>query len=204
MARMNFKNTFGAIGDAGGTDLQRVDLFKVTIDLPSAIAIDWTEQVEFAVAKFPFPERAVEMIPVKYFQQTNHLIGGDVPTPPVDIPVRYAFNARTIEALEKWMTLIRNARTGGVGQTSLVKTKGLFRWFVPNQVRQNADLTGQPTTSQTTLKDGLQYHLEGCLIKGLRLTDADHTVGNATVEATFSLQIDRYYPENIDKMQILP
>jgi hypothetical protein len=77
MARMNFKNTFGSQIGAGGTglDLQRVDLFKLTLVLPSALNLDWTENVEFAVEKFPIPERSREMIAVKYMQQTNYLIG---------------------------------------------------------------------------------------------------------------------------------
>ena len=100
MARLNFKNTFGSQNSK--LDLQRVDLFKVTLVLPSALGLDWTENVEFAVEQFPFPERSREMIQVKYMQQTNFLIGGDTPTPAIDIPVRYAFAQRTAEALEKW------------------------------------------------------------------------------------------------------
>ncbi len=200
MSRMLFKNTFGSAG--GGLDLQRQDLFKVTIQLPAALKLDWTEHVEFAVEKFPFPERSVEMIGVKYMQQTNFMIGGDTPTPAVEIPVRYAFSQRTAEALEKWFWLIRNPITGGVGLTSAVKTKGVFRWFIPNQAQQEADIQSQPTTSQSTLKDGLQWVLEGCLIKGLKHGDADMTQ-SGKVDLSFSLQMDRYYPQDVSNMAVV-
>ncbi len=197
MSRMLFKNTFGS--QESGFDLQRQDLFKFTIILPKALNIDWSTHVEFAVEKFPFPERSVEMIGVKYMQQTNFMIGGDTPTPSVEIPIRYAFSQRTAEALEKWFWLIRNPVTGGVGLTTAVKAKGMFRWFVPNQAQQEADIRSQPTTSQNTLKDGLQYELEGCLIKGLKFGDADMTQ-SGKVDLSFTLQMDRYYPVDIDSM----
>ena len=108
MARMLFKNTFGSQNSR--LDLQRQDLFKFTINLPPALGLDWTENVEFAVEKFPFPERSIEVIGVKYMQQTNFLIGGDTPTPAVEIPIRYAFGQLTAQALEKWMWLTRNLR----------------------------------------------------------------------------------------------
>ena len=51
MAKINFKNTFGSMINQGGTglDLQRVDLFKVTLVLPAALNLDTTVNVEFAV-----------------------------------------------------------------------------------------------------------------------------------------------------------
>src|SRR5882724_5989628 len=126
MGRMNFNNTFGS--QNSNLDLQRVDLWKVTLALPAVLGIDWTENVEFALEKFPFPERSREMIQVKYMQQTNFLIGGDTPTPAIEIPVRYAFGQRTAEALEKWYWLVANPLTGGVGLTTQVKSKGIMRW----------------------------------------------------------------------------
>lgn len=200
---MQFKNTFGSQIGAGGTglDLQRVDLFKLTLVLPSALNLDWTENVEFAVEKFPIPERSREMIAVKYMQGTNYLIGGDTPTPAVEVPVRYAFAQRTAEALEKWFWLVANPKTGGVGLTSEVKSKGYLRWLVPNMAKQIADLRGQATPGESTLKDGLIYELEGCIIKGLKFGDADMTQSGA-VNLLFNLQFDRMYPANLDSMQV--
>ena len=197
MARMLFKNTFGSQNSR--LDLQRQDLFKFTINLPAALGLDWTENVEFAVEKFPFPERSIEVIGVKYMQQTNFLIGGDTPTPAIEVPIRYAFGQLTAQALEKWMWLIRNPLTGGVGLTSVVKTNGYFTWIVPNQVAQQADIRGTPTSSQNTMQAGLIYSLEGCLPKGFKFSDADMTT-SGKVDCQLSLQIDRYYPQNIDNM----
>lgn len=197
MARMLYKNTFGSQNSR--LDLQRQDLFKFTINLPSALNLDWTENVEFAVEKFPFPERSIEVIGVKYMQQTNFLIGGDTPTPAVEVPIRYAFGQLTAQALEKWQWLVRNPLTGGVGLTSVVKTNGYFTWIVPNQTAQQADIRGTPTTSQNTMQAGLIFSLEGCLPKGLKFSDADMTT-SGKVDCQLSLQIDRYYPQNIDNM----
>jgi hypothetical protein len=197
MARMLFKNTFGSQNSR--LDLQRQDLFKFTINLPTALNLDWTENVEFAVEKFPFPERSIEVIGVKYMQQTNFLIGGDTPTPAIEVPVRYAFAQLTATALEKWFWLTRNPLTGGVGLTSVVKTNGYFTWIVPNQTAQQADIRGTPTTSQNTMQAGLVYSLEGCLLKGFKFSDADMTT-SGKVDCQLSIQIDRYYPQNIDNM----
>lgn len=194
---MLFKNTFGSQNSR--MDLQRQDLFKFTINLPAALGLDWTENVEFAVEKFPFPERSIEVIGVKYMQQTNFLIGGDTPTPAIEIPIRYAFGQLTAQALEKWTWLVRNPLTGGVGLTSAVKTNGYFTWIVPNQVAQQADIRGTPTTSQSTMQPGLVYSLEGCLPKGLKFSDADMTT-SGKVDCQLTLQVDRYYPSNIDSM----
>jgi hypothetical protein len=199
MARLRYKNTFGSQNSK--LDLQRTDLFKITLELPTAIGLPWDEHVEFAVEKFPWPDRSVETVPIKFMQQTNHLIGADTPTPAVDIPVRYAFAQRTAEALEKWQWLIRNPVTGGVGLTSEVKAKGIMRWMVPNMRKQISDLQGQPRPGEDTLIDGLTYELEGCMIKGFKYADADMTQ-SSYVTAIFSLQIDRYYPQNINKMQV--
>jgi hypothetical protein len=197
MARMLFKNTFGSQNSR--LDLQRQDLFKFTVNLPTALQTNWTENVEFAVEKFPFPERSIEVIGVKYMQQTNYQIGGDTPTPAVEVPVRYAFGQLTASALERWMWLVRNPLTGGVGLTSMVKTDGYFTWIVPNQVAQQADITGTPSSSQNTMIPGLTLYLEGCLPKGLKFSDADMTT-SGKVDLQLSFQIDRWYPVNIDSM----
>lgn len=200
MARLKFKNTFGSQNSK--LDLQRVDLFKVTLELPTALGLPWDEHVEFALEKFPFPDRQVDTIPVKFMQQTNHLIGGDAATSVSEIPVRYAFAQRTVETLEKWFRLISNQITGGVGLTSEVKCKGFLRWQVPNMRKQIADIRGQPRPGEDTMMDGAVYVLEGCWIKGLKFVDADMTASNY-VTTTFSLQCDRWYPENIDRLQIV-
>jgi hypothetical protein len=199
--RMIHKNTFGSQNSR--VDLQRQDLFKVTLVLPTALGLRWEDHVEFAIAKFPFPERSIETIAVKYMQQTNFLIGGDTPMPPVEVPVRYAFGQRTVEALEKWKWLTSNPVTGGVGLTSEVKTKGYFRWLVPNMRRMIQDLSGSPTPGTDVMVDGLVWELEGCMIKGFKAGEADHEQ-NGHVNCTFSLQIDRYYPRNIDQMTVNP
>lgn len=198
---MNFKNTFGASTAAQGVDLQRVDLWKVTLTFPTGVGIKWTDEVEFALEKFPFPERSREMIEVKYMQQTNFLIGKDMPTPAIEIPVRYAFQALTAEALEKWYYLVSNPQTGGVGLTSSLKAKGLMRWMVPDMTRQRQDLARGAISTQQTLGDGLTYALEGCIIKGLRFTDADMTQ-SGYVNLLFGLQIDRYYPVDVNSMNV--
>jgi len=197
---MNFKNTFGASTDAEGIDLQRVDLWKVTLTFPAGVGIKWTDEVEFALEKFPFPERSREMIEVKYMQQTNYLIGKDMPTPAIEIPVRYAFQALTAEALEKWYYLVSNPQTGGVGLTSSLKAKGTMRWMVPDMNRQRQDLVKNPPVTNS-LATGLQYALEGCIIKGLRFTDADMTQ-SGYVNLLFGLQIDRYYPVDVSNMKV--
>jgi hypothetical protein len=184
-------------------DLQRVDLWKVTLELPSVLggSSAWNENVEFALEKFPFPERSREMIQIKYMQQTNYLIGGDTPTPAIEIPVRYAFAQRTAEILEKWFWLVSNPLTGGVGLTTQVKGKGIMRWQVPNMAQLIADMNSGAQSSQNTMNEGLIYALEGCIIKGLRFADADMTQSGA-VNLLFNLQIDRYYPLNVNDMQV--
>lgn len=200
MARLKYKNTFGSQNSK--LDLQRTDLFKVTLTLPTALGLTWDENVEFAVENFPFPERTRETIPIKYLQQTNHLIGADAAMPAIDLKVRYAFAQRTAEALEKWFWLVSNPLTGGVGLTTEVKAKGIVRWLVPNMAKQIADIRGQPRPGEDTLIDGLTYVLEGCLIKGLKFADADMTQ-STYVNMMFNLQIDRYYPQDIDAMQVI-
>jgi len=200
MARLKYRNTFGSQGSK--LDLQRIDLFKVTLELPTAIGLPWDEHVEFAIEKFPFPDRKKDTTAVKYMQQTNMQIGGDAATPAAEIPVRYAFAQRTAEALEKWFYLIANPITGGVGLTSEVKCKGYLRWLVPNMKKQIADIHGQPRPGEDTMKDGAVYILEGCWISGLKFVDADMTSSNY-VTISFSLQCDRWYPESIDTLQVI-
>lgn len=205
MSKMNFNNTFGAIASANGYDLQRGDLWKVTIPLPQILHISWQDNVEFLLEKFPFPARERDMIEVKYMQQTNYLIGRDAPTPAIEIPVRYAFGVRSAEALEKWFWLVSNPRTGGVGLTSQCKSRGSMRWLVPNMQQQVLGITsnGANATVDNVLDEGLAYALEGCIIKGLKFSDADMTQSNF-VNALFTLQIDRYYPEDINDMVVNP
>jgi hypothetical protein len=198
---MFFKNTFGA--QATNMDLQRQDLFQFTINLPTALVkamgLSWVENVQFAVEKFPFPERSVEVIGVKYMQQTNFLIGGDTATPAVEIPIRYPFAQQVAQVLEKWFWMVRNPKTGGVGLTSAVKSDGLFTWIVPAESLQVNDIQNVPTTSTTAMASGLTYYLEGCVIKGFKFSDADMTT-SGKVDCQMSLQIDRYYPLNVDNM----
>jgi len=203
MARMNFKNTFGAAADAGGIDLQRVDLWKVTLMLPQALNISWQDNVEFALEKFPFPEHSRDMVAVKYMQQTNHVIGGDTATAPIEIPVRYAFSQRTAEALTKWDYLVANPQTGGVGLTSACKCKGYMRWMVPNMQKQIQDIRRNAIPGENTMDEGLTFVLEGCIIKGLKYTDGDMTT-SGVVNMMFSLQLDRYYPVDVNAMVIIP
>ena len=198
MGRIVYANTFGSQGSK--LDLQRNDLWKVYISLPPAVNINWEHEVQFAVEKFPFAARERESIPIKYLQQTNKQVGGDTDLSPVELTIRYAFAARTAEALEKWHWLISNPRTGGVGLTSEVKSKGYFVYLVPNMARQAADLQAGAQSSQDTLKAGLKWVLEGVWIKSYKMTDADMTTGNAVANCLVTFAIDRYYPDNINRM----
>jgi hypothetical protein len=199
MARLRYKNTFASQNSR--LDLQRVDLFKVTLELPTALGLPWDEHVEFAIEKFPFPDRNKELVDIKYLQQTNKQLGADTASTPVDITVRYAFAQRTAEALEKWFWLIANPLTGGVGLTSEVKCKGYLRWLVPNMRKQIADIRSQALPGEDTMRDGAVYVLEGCLIAGLKFVDADMTA-STMVNMQFRLSVDRWYPENIDALQV--
>lgn len=197
---MQNRNKWGTA--ASGVDPQRSDLFRVILELPGVLGgqSGWNEHIEFAVKKFPFPERSREMIPVKFLNQTNHVLGADTAVGQVDIGIRYAFNARTIELLEKWHTLTSNPYTGGVGLTTRLKSDGWFVFLVPDHEAQiNLD---QVKLEDGVLKPGAVFRLEGCLVKGLRYSDADMEAGNQIIEATFSLQIDRYYPDDLNKLAI--
>ena len=198
---IKFKNIWGSTD--GGVDQQRADLFQVQIDLPSVIGkiTRWAESVEFALTRFPFPERKIEMIAIKRMQQTNHVIGPDQATGPIEIPVRYAFNRDTAQVLEKWFQLTSNPQTGASSLTSKVKASGEFWHLVPNQSEVN-DIGQVPT--DTALQRGLTWKLEGILISGFTPAQADNTAtGDAALQMyNFNLHIDRYYPKNIDAMVV--
>lgn len=186
-----FKNMFGAAG--AQFDLQRQDLFMLEIPLPAVVNVSWANAVMFAVEKFPFPDRSIETVGVKFMQQTNYIFGADTPTGPVDVPIRYAFAQPTALALERWFTLVRNQKTGGVGLPSFLKTDGRFYWLIPDEAAQSADVSLTGASGNTAFKVGLTYVLEGCFIKGLKHTEADHTQ-SGKVDLTMSLQMDRFYP----------
>src|SRR3954470_11734403 len=154
MPRMQFKNLWGS--QDSGIDQQRADLFKVQIHLPRTLGgvTNWSNDVEFAVTKFPFPDRKRGVIPTKYLNQTNFQLGADEATGPIEIPVRYAFNQQTHQLLERWHWLTSNPRTGGVALTSAVKCRGEFWWLIPNMTEQQA--VGQ-TPSDTALQVAQRY-----------------------------------------------
>jgi len=201
--KIGFNNTFGAQTSATSLDLQRSDLWKVNISLPQVLGYQWVDDVQFLLEKFPFPNREREMIEVKYMQQTNLLIGKDTPTPAIEIPVRYAFSTRAAEALEKWFWLSSNPRTGGVGLTSQVKAMGRMTWYTPNMQNMVNDINNQAQPGASTMDPGLTYVLEGCQPKGLKFSDGDMTA-SGFVNMMFSLQIDRYYPVDVNSMVTTP
>lgn len=204
MGRKTFKNIWGSAG--GQTDQQRSDLFLIDMKFPSGLnmgrgqassAALWEQEVQFAIKDFPFPERSREMLPVKWLNQTNHQIGADTPTAPVDIAVRYAFNRRTAELLERWSWATSNPNTGGVAQTSAIKTSGWFYWLVPNMPEMlNVEDNG---ASADVMLKGPAYFLEGVLVRGFKPTGA--TLETGLVDLTFSLSIDRYYPKPLSSIE---
>ncbi len=196
MPAQKFKNMWAAQGSA--TDQQRSDLFILNLQFPSVLNVGggkagvnlWESECGFAVENFPFPERDREMTGIKYLNQTNFMIGADTPSAPINIAVRWAFNRRTAELIERWNWLISNPRTGGVALTSAVKSTGMFYWLVPNMARQaNID----DVTDSNTMSLGAAYYLEGVLPKSLKPSDAN-MVQSGGVTLQFGLQIDRYYP----------
>jgi len=193
---MLYKNLWGTANQ--GFDQQRADLFEVEIILPAACGgvSAWNNHVKFAVQKFPFPDRKSDTIPVKYMNQTNHVLGADAPTGPIEIPVRYAFNQETHRRLEMWKCLCSNPRSGGVALTSFAKAMGEFRWLIPDmRAQQNFD-------EKMAFIKGQEYTLEGILITGLKPGGADMAAtGDASlVNLEFTLQVDRYYPKDLDNM----
>jgi hypothetical protein len=199
--KMLTKNTWGSAVTSGGTgiDQQRSDLFRISINLPPSLGGTnvWDEQVQFAVEAFPFPDMKIQTFDTKYLNQTNKQVGADAATSVVVIPVRYAFSQATAQTLYKWQYLISNPQTGGTGLTSAVKCNGEFRWLVPNMAAQiaNANALGGADSSDT-LKTGMVYKLEGCIIGGIKPTDASMTAGNTGVTLSFELSVDRAYPIN--------
>ncbi len=196
MPAQKFKNMFAAQGS--GTDQQRSDLFVVNLQFPSLLNVGggvagtnlWESECGFAVESNPFPDRSREMIGIKFMNQTNFMIGPDTPSQPINFTVRWAFNRRTAELLERWHWLMSNPRTGGVALTSAVKTTGMFYWLVPNMARQaNID----DVTDADTMSLGASYFLEGCLVQNLKPSDANMTQSGG-VTLSFGVQIDRYYP----------
>jgi len=199
---IKYKNLWGSAAE-GGIDQQRADLFKFQIVLPGALAAKWEPDIQFAVSKFPFPEAKVETIPVKYLQQVNKVIGADQALQDIEVPVRYAFNKNTAETLWRWFYAISNPRTGGVGLTTAVKARGTFSWLVPNMAVHLSP--GQAENENAAvLKEGGRWTLEGCLISGLKMTDADMeaTGTSSLVNMNFMLSIDRVYPEKLSTLRV--
>lgn len=200
---VTFKNMFGSAGS--NLDQQRKDLFRVSIALPSALGDQnsgtniWDNEIAWAIAKFPFPSRAVETTQTKYLQQTNHQIGADVASESITMPVRYAFNRRSIELLERWRNLISDPRTGRVARTSVVKTTGFFYWLIPN----DAVLTQESPSIDDSFKLLRAYHLEGCLLTDLMPEEADME-SSGSILYSFKMQIDRYYPVNPEDLYATP
>lgn len=204
MPAQTFKNIFAAQGSA--TDQQRGDLFLVNMQLPSILNVGggvagvnlWEAEIGFAVESFPFPERDREMIGIKYMNQTNFMIGAETPSAPINVGVRWCFNRRTAELLERWHWLISNPVTGGVALTSAVKTTGMFYWLVPNMDRQ-ADV--DDISSGDTMNLGAAYFLEGVMLKSLKPSDGNMTNSTGvTLQAGF--QIDRYYPRSPSDLSV--
>ena len=198
---MLFRSTWGSNSSTGGLgiDQQRADLFRISLNLPQSLGGTgtWDTDVQFAVEGFPFPDMKVASFDTKYLNQTNHQIGADNANSEISIPVRYAFSQPTAQILYKWMYLISNPMTGGVGLTSAVKCNGEFRWLVPDMAKQIANansFASGGTSDLDVLKIGLVYKLEGCFITGLKPTDADMKTGNSPVNLNFTLMVDRYYP----------
>jgi len=194
MGLVHYKNQWGAVGS--GIDQQRTDLFYVQIKFPPILADMagtslWDQEVAFALQEFPFPERTREVMGIKFLQQTNNVPGADTQTAATDMTVRYAFNKRTAELLERWHWAVANPRTGGVGLGSAIKSTGFFYWLIPNLAKLQ-DVTDVNEADAFVL--GAQYALEGVWIRGLKPANSNMTETNQGVVLNVSLQIDRYYP----------
>jgi hypothetical protein len=203
MPAMKFKNRWAAAGS--GIEQQRSDLFWIQLTFPSGVVADvsggvnlWDEHCRFAVRDFPFPNRDRESIPIKYLQQTNFQVGADTAQAPVQMNMRYAFSQRTASLLERWHWLTANPKTGGVGLSTRIKTDGVFYWLAPN--KNDVDATGEPDDLFTPIK---AYKLEGCWVKGLKPSNANIEATNEVVSLEFTLQIDRYYPETPESLQLV-
>lgn len=197
---MIYKNTWGST--ESGIDQQRADMFRVSVVLPPQLrdgANVWDNDVAWAIEKFPFPDRDVEAVPVKYLQQTNYQIGADTASEAVEMTVKYAFNARTATLLERWKWLVSNPKTGGAGLSSAIKTTGYFYWLVPN----TAVLGNEDAAERDSYLLLRAYELQGCWLKSLKTSDADMTQGNGVVTIQFRMQIDRYHPVTPSDLQQL-
>ncbi len=203
MPVIQYQNAWGAQNSQ--LDPLRPDLFRVELQIPSQVlgggAGLWDSEVAFGIKSFPWPVREREMIPVKWLQQTNFVIGADVALAPAELNVRWAFNRRTVEILERWHQLTANSQNGGVAITSLVKTNGFIYYLVPNM-----SAVADPTdTTNDAFNDGPRWYLEGVLVKGLKVAEnLDMTVGNEVVTVNLNLQIDRYYPLDPSDLSVLP
>lgn len=197
--QVKFKNVWGSAGS--NLDQQRSDLFAVTLRFPSILNVGgdvvgggsnlWDSECSFAVSQFPFPDRIRETIPIKYLQQVNHTIGADAPSGPIDIQVRYAFNRRTAELLERWHWLTSNPITGGVALTSAIKSSGVFHWLVPNMDKQ---ANVEDTTEADVMWRMQPYFLEGVIVRNFKPAETANMETAGVVNLTFSISIDRYYP----------
>lgn len=203
MSAIKFRNIWGAAGS--DLDQQRGDLFRLAINLPAALGGSgkWNDAVQFAVQKFPFPQRSREMIPIKYLNQTNHQLGADTASGEIEIPIRYAFNRDTAKILEEWHWMHSHPGTGGVALTSKIKSNGYFYWLIPN-----LDVTKVPDSiteaaSANTMVDGGAYAIEGILIKGFKPSEADMDSSSNLVFLNLTLQIDRYYPIKTSDLRII-
>lgn len=198
---MIYRNTWGS--PESGVDQQRADMFRVSITLPrqlldaSGVNV-WDKEIGWAVEKFPFPSRDVESIPIKFGQQTNHQIGADVASEPIDMTVRYAFNAKTAVILERWKWLTSNPRTGAVSLSSQIKTSGYFYWLCVN----SAILGNESAAERDSYKLIRAYELHGVWLKDLKPSDADMT-GTGLVSFSVKLSVDRYYPVSPADLQSL-
>lgn len=190
MSSLIVKNPWGTAN--GGLDQQRADLFYISMSLPSVLGgvSAWSDNIQVAVTKFPFPARDREMIATKYLNQTNFQMGAETAMGSIEIPVRYAIGHQAAVLLEQWHWM-HSHPSGGVGLTTAVKTNGYFYWLIPN-------LTGAPgdasAAQANVLELGGAYVLEGVMIKGLKPTDANMESNNELVSVNLTLQIDRYYP----------
>ena len=192
------RNNWGRRG--ANLDQQRGDLFRFSIALPSELGgvAAWDQHVQFAVTKFPFPDRSRTRIPTKYLNQTNFQLGADNEVGEIVVPVRYAFAQNTAKLLEKW-SWMHSHPNGGVALTSQIKSDGWFWWMIPGQ-------RGIPEDSSVdvdSMRDGASMYLEGVMITNFKPTDADMTSNNNLVEYTMTLSIDRYYPKKLDDLKIV-
>jgi hypothetical protein len=203
MPVIQYQNSWGAQNSQ--LDPLRPDLFRIQLQIPPQVlgggAGLWDSEVSFGIKSFPFPDREREMIPVKWLQQTNYVLGADVGLTPTALNVRWAFNRRTVEILERWHQLTSNSQNGGVAITSQVKTNGFLYFLLPNM-----SAVADPTdTTNDAFTDGPRYYLEGVLIKGLKpAQNLDMTVGNEIMTVDMNIQLDRYYPLDPSDLTVLP